>query len=43
MKDIVDGKLKISVRTKNLLGKSIIRSGPGTATHAIGFQGGILT
>ncbi len=43
MKDIVDGKSKISVKTKNLLGKSIIRSGPGTAAHTIGFQGGILT
>ena len=43
MKDIIAGKSRISVKTKNLRGKSIVRGGPGTATRTIGLLGGILT
>ncbi|MBP2150978.1 tyrosine-type recombinase/integrase [Xanthobacter flavus] len=43
MKDIMAGKTRISVMTKNLRGKSIVRGGAGTATRTIGLLGGILT
>ena len=43
MKDIIAGKSRISVKTKNLRGKSIVKGGPGTATRTIGLLGGILT
>lgn len=43
MKDIIAGKTRISVRTKKLRGKSIVRGGPGTAIRTIGLLGGILS
>ena len=43
MKDIIAGRTRIIVKTKNLRGKSIVRGGPGTATRTIGLLGGILT
>lgn len=43
MKDIIAGKSRISVKTKKLRGRAIVRGGPGTATRTIGLLGGILT
>ncbi|MFG1285378.1 integrase, partial [Xanthobacter autotrophicus] len=43
MKDIMAGKTRVTVMTKNLRGKSIVRGGAGTATRTIGLLGGILT
>ncbi|MEE9433736.1 MAG: tyrosine-type recombinase/integrase [Sphingorhabdus sp.] len=43
MKDIMVGKTKITVKTKTLRGKSIVRGGVGTAIRTIGLLGGILT
>ncbi|WP_395666315.1 tyrosine-type recombinase/integrase [Methylocella sp.] len=43
LKDIMAGKTRISVKTKKLRGKSIVRGGAGTATRTIGLLGGILT
>ncbi|MDE2578604.1 MAG: tyrosine-type recombinase/integrase [Hyphomicrobiales bacterium] len=43
MKDIIAGKTRISVKTKKLRGRSIVRGGPGTATRTIGLLGGILS
>lgn len=43
MKDIIAGKSRVSVKTKKLRGRSIVRGGPGTATRTIGLLGGILT
>lgn len=43
MKDIMAGKTRVSVKTKKLRGKAIVRGGPGTATRTIGLLGGILT
>lgn len=43
MKDIIAGKTRISVKTKKLRGKSIVRGGPGTAIRTIGLLGGILS
>lgn len=43
MKDIIAGKSRISVKTKKLRGKAIVRGGAGTATRTIGLLGGILT
>jgi integrase len=43
LKDIMAGKTAVSVKTKKLRGKSIVRGGAGTATRTIGLFGGILT
>lgn len=43
MKDIMAGKTRVSVKTKKLRGKSIVRGGAGTATRTVGLLGGILT
>lgn len=43
MKDIMAGKMRLTVKTKKLRGKSILRGGAGTATRTIGLFGGILT
>lgn len=43
MKDIMAGKTRVSVKTKKLRGKAIVRGGAGTATRTIGLLGGILT
>ncbi|MFG1289895.1 tyrosine-type recombinase/integrase, partial [Xanthobacter versatilis] len=43
MKDIMAGKTRATIKTKNLRGKSIVRGGVGTATRTIGLLGGILT
>ncbi|MFG1283040.1 tyrosine-type recombinase/integrase, partial [Xanthobacter autotrophicus] len=43
MKDIVAGKTRLTVKTKKLRGKSIVKGGAGTATRTIGLLGGILT
>jgi len=43
MKDIIAGKTRVSVKTKKLRGRAIVRGGPGTATRTIGLLGGILT
>jgi len=37
------GKARVSIKTKKLRGKAIVRGGAGTATHAVGLLGGILT
>ncbi len=43
MKDIITGKTRISVKTKKLRGRSIVRGGAGTAIRTIGLLGGILS
>ena len=43
LKDIMAGKTRVSVKTKKLRGKAIVRGGAGTATRTIGLLGGILT
>ena len=43
MKDIIAGKTRVSVKTKKLRGRAVVRGGPGTATRTIGLLGGILT
>jgi len=43
LKDIMAGKTRISVKTKKLRGKAIVRGGTGTATRTVGLLGGILT
>jgi integrase len=43
LKDIMAGKTRVSVKTKNLRGKAIVRGGAGTATRTVGLLGGILT
>lgn len=37
------GKTGVSVKTKKLRGKAIVRGGAGTATRTVGLLGGILT
>jgi len=37
------GKTRVSVKTKKLRGKAIVRGGVGTATRTVGLLGGILT
>lgn len=37
------GKTRVSVKTKKLRGKAIVRGGAGTATRTVGLLGGILT
>jgi integrase len=43
LKDIMSGKTRVSVKTKKLRGKAIVRGGAGTATRTVGLLGGILT
>jgi len=43
LKDIMAGKTRVSVKTKKLRGKAIVRGGTGTATRTVGLLGGILT
>ena len=43
LKDIMAGKTQVSVKTKKLRGKAIVRGGAGTATRTVGLLGGILT
>lgn len=43
LKDILAGKTRVSVKTKKLRGKVIVRGGAGTATCSVGLLGGILT
>lgn len=43
LKDIMAGKTRVSVKTKKLRGKAIVRGGAGTATRTVGLFGGILT
>jgi integrase len=43
LKDIMAGKTRVSVKTKNLRGKAIVRGGAGTAARTVGLLGGILT
>lgn len=37
------GKTRVSVKTKKLRGKAMVRGGVGTATRTVGLLGGILT
>jgi integrase len=43
LKEIMVGKTRVSVKTKKLRGKAIVRGGAGTATRTVGLLGGILT
>jgi integrase len=43
LKDIMAGKTRVTVKTPNVRGKSIVRGGVGTATRTVGLLGGILT
>jgi integrase len=43
LKDIMAGKTRVSVKTKKLRGKAIVRGGAGTATRTVGLFCGILT
>lgn len=43
LKDVMAGKTALTVKTKKLRGKSIVRGGAGTATRTVGLLGGILT
>jgi integrase len=43
LKDIMAGKTRVSVKTKKLRGKAVVRGGVGTATRTVGLLGGILT
>jgi integrase len=43
MKDIMVGKTRISVKTKKLRGKAIVRGGAGTAARTVSLLGGMLT
>src|SRR5258708_6868405 len=43
LKDIMAGRTRVSVKTKKLRGKAIVRGGAGTATRTVGLLGGILT
>jgi integrase len=43
LKDVMAGKTRVSVKTKKLRGKAIVRGGAGTATRTVGLLGGILT
>ncbi|MEQ8451621.1 tyrosine-type recombinase/integrase [Roseivivax sediminis] len=43
LKDVMAGKTAVTVKTKKLRGKSIVRGGAGTATRTVGLLGGILT
>jgi hypothetical protein len=43
LKHIMAGKTRVSIKTKKLRGKAIVRGGAGTATRTVGLLGGILT
>ena len=43
LKDIMAGKTRVSLKTKKLRGRAIVRGGAGTATRTVGLLGGILT
>lgn len=43
LKDIMAGKTRVSVKTKKLRGRAIVRGGAGTATRTVGLLGGVLT
>lgn len=43
LKDIMAGKTRVSVKTKKLRGRAIVRGGAGTATRTVGLLGGIFT
>jgi len=43
LKDIMAGTTRVSVKTKKLRGRAIVRGGAGTATRTVGLLGGILT
>lgn len=43
LKDIMAGKTRVSVKTKKLRGKAVVRGGAGTAARTVGLLGGILT
>jgi hypothetical protein len=43
LKDIMAGKTRVSVKTRKLRGKAIVRGGAGTATRTAGLLGGTLT
>lgn len=43
LNDIMAGKTPVSMKTKKLRGKAIVRGGAGTATRTVGLLGGILT
>ncbi|MBX9592652.1 MAG: integrase arm-type DNA-binding domain-containing protein, partial [Hyphomonadaceae bacterium] len=43
LKDIMAGKTRVTVKTKKLRGKAVVRGGAGTATRTVGLLGGILT
>ena len=43
LKDVMAGKTRVSVKTKKLCGRAIVRGGAGTATRTIELLGGILT
>jgi integrase len=43
LKDITAGKTRVSVKTKKLRGRAIVRGGPGTAARTVGLLGGILS
>ena len=43
LKDIMADETRVSVKTKKLRGKAIVRGGAGTATRTVGLLGGILT
>lgn len=43
LKDIMAGKTRVSVKTKKLRGRAIVRGGAGTATRTVGLLGGMLT
>ncbi|AGH51412.1 tyrosine-type recombinase/integrase [Sphingobium scionense] len=43
LKDVMAGKTRRNVKTKNLRGRSIVKGGAGTANRTVGLLGGILT
>ena len=43
LKDIMAGKTRVSVKTRKLRGRAIVRGGAGTAARTVGLLGGILT
>lgn len=43
LKDVMAGKTRASIKTKNLRGRAIVTGGIGTATRTVGLLGGMLT
>lgn len=43
LKDIMAGKTRVSIKTKKLRGRAIVKGGIGTATRTLGLLGGVLT